>query len=286
MNRLYTGKVRACILDWSGTICDKYVIAPAIVFQKIFFQYGVEVTMEEVRKPMGLRKDLHIKDMLLNNKNISTRWTQIYGKDPTEKDVDKMFKDFVPMQIDCLAEYSEILPNVKETIDILRNEHNVKIGLTTGFTRDMVNVLEKNVNSQGVFLDSTVAGDDVQNGYRPAPHMVYKNLDILDISPINSVVKVDDTIGGIGEGLNAGCWAVGVSKYSNYMNIDNIEHSEQLSDSELEQRHKISKETLEKAGAHYVIDSIVDLPEIIKSINYRIKNGETPRPTPQTYLSN
>ena len=74
MNRLYTGKIKACILDWSGTICDKYVIAPAIVFQKIFENYGVEVTMDEVRKPMGLRKDLHIKDMLLNNKNISTRW--------------------------------------------------------------------------------------------------------------------------------------------------------------------------------------------------------------------
>ena len=275
MNRLYTGKIKACILDWSGTICDKYVIAPAIVFQKIFENYGVEVTMDEVRKPMGLRKDLHIKDMLLNNKNISTRWSQIYGIDPTEKDVDTLFKDFVPMQLDCLAEYSEILPNVKETIDILRND-NIKIGLTTGFTRDMVDVLEKNVNSQGVFLDSTVAGDDVLNGYRPAPHMVYKNLDILDISPINSVVKVDDTIGGIGEGLNAGCWTVGVSKYSNYMNIDNIEHSEQLSDSELEQRYKISKETLEKSGAHYVIDSIADLPEIIKSINLRIQNSEIP----------
>ena len=276
MNRLYNGKIKACILDWSGTLCDKYVIAPAIVFQQIFDNYGVKVTMDEVRKPMGLRKDLHIKDMLLNNKNIYTRWEQIYGKNPTEDDVDKMFKDFVPMQLDCLAEYSKILPNVKETVDILRNEHHLKIGLTTGFTRDMVNVLEKNVNAQGVFLDSTVAGDDVQNGYRPAPHMVYKNLDLLDISPINSVVKVDDTIGGIGEGLNAGCWTVGVSKYSNYMNIDTIEHSEQLSDSELEQRNKISKNILETSGAHYVIDSIVDLPEIIELINLRIEKGGTP----------
>ena len=276
MNRLYNGKIKACILDWSGTLCDKYVIAPAIVFQQIFDNYGVKVTMDEVRKPMGLRKDLHIKDMLLNNKNIYTRWEQIYGKNPTENDVDKMFIDFVPMQLDCLAEYSKILPNVKETVDILRNEHNLKIGLTTGFTRDMVNVLEKNVNAQGVFLDSTVAGDDVQNGYRPAPHMVYKNLDLLDISSINSVVKVDDTIGGIGEGLNAGCWTVGVSKYSNYMNIDTIEHSEQLSDSELEQRNKISKNILETSGAHYVIDSIVDLPEIIELINLRIEKGGTP----------
>ena len=98
MNRLYTGKIKACILDWSGTLCDKYVIAPAIVFQKIFENYGVEVTMDEVRKPMGLRKDLHIKDMLLNDKNISTRWTQIYNKDPTEKDVENMFYFIVQFQ--------------------------------------------------------------------------------------------------------------------------------------------------------------------------------------------
>ena len=40
MNRLYNGKIKACILDWSGTLCDKYVIAPAIVFQQIFDNYG------------------------------------------------------------------------------------------------------------------------------------------------------------------------------------------------------------------------------------------------------
>ena len=33
----------------------------------------------------------------------------------------------------------------------------------------------------------------------------------------NSILKVDDTISGIEEGLEAGCWTVGVSKYSNYM---------------------------------------------------------------------
>ena len=85
---------------------------------------------------------------LLNNKDISTRWENIYGKDPTQQDVDKMFKDFVPMQLDCLDEYSEILPNTKEAIDILRDDYNIKIGSTTGFTRVMVNVLEKNVNTQ------------------------------------------------------------------------------------------------------------------------------------------
>jgi hypothetical protein len=37
-----------------------------------------------------------------------------------------------------------------------------------------------------------------------------------------------------------------------------------------------SRELLRKSGAHYVIDSIVDLPEIIEEINQRLKHGERP----------
>ena len=39
MNRvrhLYRGPLRAAILDWSGTTTDRYVIAPAVVFQEVF----------------------------------------------------------------------------------------------------------------------------------------------------------------------------------------------------------------------------------------------------------
>ena len=37
INNTYTGELKAVILDWSGTTCDKYVIAPAVVFYDVFF---------------------------------------------------------------------------------------------------------------------------------------------------------------------------------------------------------------------------------------------------------
>ena len=40
--RRYTGPLRACILDWSGTTADKYVIAPAVVFKEVFEKHGVK----------------------------------------------------------------------------------------------------------------------------------------------------------------------------------------------------------------------------------------------------
>ena len=39
--------------------------------------------------------------------------------------------------------------------------------------------------------------------------MVYKNLDMLNITPIQSVIKVDDIASGVGESVNAGCWGAG-----------------------------------------------------------------------------
>ena len=39
--RRYTGPLIAAILDWSGTTADKYVIAPAVVSQKVFEKFNV-----------------------------------------------------------------------------------------------------------------------------------------------------------------------------------------------------------------------------------------------------
>ena len=54
----------------------------------------------------------------------------------------------------------------------------------------------------------TVGGDEVENGmgFRPTPFMVMKNLVNLKVWPMESVVKVDDTTTGVGEGLTCGCW--------------------------------------------------------------------------------
>ena len=52
--RSYRGKVKALVLDWSGTTADAYVIAPAVVFVEVFKNQGVEISMLDARSPMGL----------------------------------------------------------------------------------------------------------------------------------------------------------------------------------------------------------------------------------------
>ena len=219
--RKYTGPLKTCILDWSGTTADKYVIAPAEVFCKVFSKHNVPISMKEARAPMGLRKDLHIK-AITEIPEVRERWYNVYNDYPNDKNVETMFEDFIPMQLECLPKYSKLITDTKATVQRLRHEFKLKIGMTTVFTKEMVDVLLEETQKQGYYPDCAVAGDDVIHGARPGPFMIYKNLDILNAHPIQSVVKVDDTIGGVGEGLAAGCWTVGLSRYSNYMDVDSL----------------------------------------------------------------
>ena len=272
--RSYRGTVKALILDWSGTTADAYVLAPAVVFVDVFKKHGVEISMAEARGPMGLRKDLHIK-ALTEVPEIRERWKSVHGSYPGQAEVEAMFADFVPMQLDCLRQYTKLLPGVAETTQAFQRQ-GIKIGSSTGFTRAMVDILEADAKQQGYVPDASVAGDEVINGARPKPFMVYKNLDLLDVSPIQSVVKVDDTVSGVGEALEAGCWGVGIARYSNYMDIDSFEHEASLAVSEMERRLGSSRETLRKAGAHYVIDTFEQLSAVVEDVDMRLARGEKP----------
>ncbi len=273
-SRGYRGKVKGLVLDWSGTTADIYVLAPAVVFVQVFKKHGVEISMAEARGPMGLRKDLHIKELTLVPE-IAERWKGVHGSYPDQGSVDAMFADFVPMQLDCLREYTTLLPHVAEVTQKFQKD-GIKIGSSTGFVRSMVDVLEEDAKKQGYTPDASVAGDEVEHGARPKPFMVYSNHDLMDVHPIQSVVKVDDTVSGVGEALEAGCWGVGIASYSNYMDIDSMEHAASLSEAEMDRRLKITREILRKAGAHYVIDTFDQLPEVIADVNARLARGERP----------
>ena len=60
------------------------------------------------------------------------------------------------------------------------------------------------------------------------------------------------------------------------MDIDGLEQVENLPESEIQRRLATTREILQKAGAHYVIDTFDQLPEVIDDINLRLKDGESP----------
>jgi phosphonoacetaldehyde hydrolase len=270
--------IRYAILDCSGTVMDKYVDAPAIVFVEVFKRFGVAISMSEARVPMGLRKDVHIK-ALTEMPTVREKWRAVYGRDPNAQDVKEMFAQFVPLQLDILrsGNYSDLLPGVADVCRDLQSQ-GIKLGVTTGFTRAMLDILLGGGRTQGFAPDTSVAGDEVELP-RPMPYMVVKNLERLGAvnlaNAMRLTVKVDDTVSGTGEGAPM-CWRVGVSLWSNYV-VDSCEQARSLSPAELKAREIAAKEKLvREGGAHYVIDDLRNLPAVIADINGRLARGENP----------
>jgi phosphonoacetaldehyde hydrolase len=266
------------MLDCSGTTMDRYVDAPAIVFVEVFRNYGLEISMPEARAPMGLRKDLHIR-AITEIASVRSRFTAKFGREPTQADVDAMFADFVPTQLDLLRKgsYHELLPGVREVVADLQRR-GIKIGVTTGFTRAMLDILLAGGATQGFVPDTACAGDEVEMP-RPTAYMVIKNLERLGVynlaNAMRRTVKVDDTVSGAGEGAPL-CWRVGVSKWSNYV-ADSWDAVRRMTPAELEARERASKDQLvRESGAHYVVDDLRDLPAVIADIDRRLAAGENP----------
>lgn len=270
--RIYRGPVEAVILDWAGTTMDFGCLAPAVVFVEVFKRQGVPISMEEARVPMGAHKRVHI-EKLTELEAVRRRWQEVHGRLPDDGDVEVMFKDFVPLQLDVLSTYSELIPGTLEVVAELRRR-GIKIGSTTGYTTPMVEINLRDAARQGYTPDSTVCASDVPAG-RPSPYMCLQNAINLGVTTVHACVKVDDTIPGIDEGLNAGMWTVGLAVSGNEVGLRRPEWAA-LPEAEKQTRRERAHRRMWQAGAHYVVDTIADLLPCIDDIQGRLYRGEAP----------
>ena len=60
------------------------------------------------------------------------------------------------------------------------------------------------------------------------------------------------------------------------MNINSYEEESRLSEKEIAYRNNVTKDILKEAGAHYVVDSIKELPDVCYEINQKLANGIHP----------
>ena len=272
MRRNYRGPLQAIILDWAGTTVDHGSLAPIRVLQKIFADHGIEVSEEEARRDMGVLKKDHIRS-LLGMPRIADAWRSRYQQTPTEDTVEALFADFIPQQISCLAECSSVICGVTNAVKRLR-DRGLKIGSTTGYTRPMLDVLLPHAAQQGYVPDCALCPDDVGAG-RPLPWMIYENAVRMKVCPLEAVVKVGDTISDIEEGLNAGTWAIGVSQTGNMIGLTE-DKWRALPQAERTALLLEARRKLLEAGAHYVIDTLADLDQIVSQIEVRLGSGERP----------
>jgi phosphonoacetaldehyde hydrolase len=270
--RRYCGHLKAAILDWAGTTLDYGCLAPAIVFIDVFQQKGVDISVEEAREPMGAYKLDHIRQ-ITQMPRVARRWQEVHGRPGSEDDVQEMYEAFVPKQMANLADFADLIPGTVEAVAAMR-ERGMKIGSTTGYTREMMEIVQPEAKKRGYEPDSMVSATDVPVA-RPAPWMCLQNAQNLGVYPMEACVKIGDTLSDIDEGLNAGMWTIGLAKTGNEIGLNEADVAALPAD-ELQRRLARAYRRMYQSGAHYVVDGIADVLPLLDEINERLARGERP----------
>lgn len=260
-------KIECVIFDWAGTTVDYGCFAPVAAFIGSFKSIGIELTMREARLPMGLSKIDHVR-ALFSMERVAKAFKDLYGREWNEEDVNGRYAEFKKLLFATLTDYTTPIPHALETVEALRKA-GIKIGSTTGYTAEMMDIVLPAAEQKGYRPDNCVTSDGLPAG-RPYPYMIYKNMCDLAVPSRFSVVKCGDTVSDVREGVNAGVWSIGVVTGSNELGLSEEEVKELPAD-ELARRKTEVKMRFYAAGADFVIDSIAELPQLVEAINKRME---------------
>jgi phosphonoacetaldehyde hydrolase len=254
--------IRLVVADLAGTTVDFGSSAPAGVFVSLFARHGVSVSDAEARGPMGTAKRDHIA-ALAALPAVAAAWRAKHSAEFTEADLDRLYAEFIPLQLEVLPNFGDLVPGTAEAAAALRRA-GVKVAVTTGYDTAMMRIVLDDAARQGFVPDAAVCASDVAAG-RPAPWMIYRAMEACGIWPPRAVVAVGDTIADVEAAVNAGVWAVGVTATGNMLGLSRAEH-DALAPAERAERLAAAAERMRAAGADAVIETVAELPALLPKL--------------------
>jgi phosphonoacetaldehyde hydrolase len=269
-------RIRGIMLDWAGTTVDHGSIAPVIALQTLFANHRITLSTEDARRDMGLLKRDHIQ-AILALPNVREDWRQRYGKEPAVEDLDALFADFGPLQMQIITTHSQVIAGVPETVARWQ-QRGIRIGSSTGYTRAMLEPVAQQAATQGYTPDASVCPDEVGAG-RPAPWMLARNAQLLGIYPPSLCVKIGDTPSDIEEGRNAGMWTIGLTRTGNMVGLDEAAFTA-LPPEQKAILLAQAETALRSTGAHFIAEDLPSCEAILREIERLLERHDGMGPLP------
>jgi phosphonoacetaldehyde hydrolase len=174
-----------------------------------------------------------------------------------------------------IAEHSQLIDGVAETVGEWQRR-GIRIGTTTGYTREMLAPVLAQAATSGYRPDASVCPDEVGAG-RPAPWMLTRNMQLLRVYPPSACVKIGDTLSDIEEGRNAGMWTIGLTRTGNMIGLDAASFAA-LPAAEKASLVQTAESAMLGAGADFVAEDLPGCDAILARIEMRLNAGEMPGP--------
>lgn len=265
-------KLQAVIFDWAGTTVDYGSLCPVACFQAAFSRKGITLEGWEVHQFMGMRKRDHLR-AVLGLESVAEQWRAMQDRAVGEADIEELYEMAEAALLDKVAAFADPVPHLHETVAFIR-ERELRIGSTSGYTENVMEILAARAAELGYEPDAWVASDQVREG-RPAPWMVYRNMEKLNVYPTETIVKVGDTLADMAEGLNTHTWNIAVVESSSLMGAS-LGYFQAMAPQIREARVAEVTARFWEAGAHAVIPNLSALPELLEHIEERVAAGEKP----------
>lgn len=189
---------------------------------------GAKYTDEQFQSFMGTEKYYAIGKLL-----------EIGGVERTEEIHDRAWAWFREELRRAYTENPPVpLEGIEEALATLR-ENGVKVALTTGFSREIVDIILDSMGWEiGKTIDASAAGDEVVQG-RPEPFLIQKVMADLGVEDCSKVISSGDTSADVQSARAAGVTSVGVLT------------------------GHLSTADFQSEGADHIIDSVAVIPSLI-----------------------
>ncbi|MGN0908966.1 MAG: phosphonoacetaldehyde hydrolase [Succinivibrio sp.] len=260
----------AVIFDWAGTTVDFGSTAPVEAFRSAFASFGIEVTSDEIRAPMGMLKRDHIKAML-GSPRIGRAFEDKYGRSPSGDDAEAIYARFEPSLMQGLPSHCDLKPGLLEAVSLLRSR-SIRIGSTTGYTPQMMEVVARRAAEEGYQPDAVATAEDAGGRGRPWPYMIFANMERLGLSRVSGLIKIGDTASDMQEGRNAGAFTVGIAEGSSAAGCSASEWAS-LDEAGRAAALARASRTLYRAGADIVARSLFEMEGILEAYSCRMGGG-------------
>lgn len=166
--------LKAVIFDIDGTLVDS-VEAHARAWQQTFEKYGKQVTVEEVRKKVGMGSDQLLPEF------FSADQLERFGKEMDEYRSSLFKREFLP--------HVRPFPRVRELLLRIHTDDR-KIALASSGSRDDMNYYKRLMNVEDL-VEAGSTGDDVQRS-KPHPDIFADALGSLKLQA-HEAIAVGDT---------------------------------------------------------------------------------------------
>jgi len=172
--------------------------------------------------------------------------------------------------MDIISQHSQLIEGVAGVAKSWQ-DRGLLIGSSTGYTREMLTPVLTQAAANGYRPDASVCPDEVGAG-RPAPWMLARNAQLLDVYPPSSCVKIGDTISDIEEGRNAGMWTIGLTRTGNMIGLD----AATLGQLPLQKKEDLLEQAAFKllaAGADFIAEDLPACDHILAQIETKLEAG-------------